>query len=284
MSTAFGVEPENLIERACVAVTSTARSKLEEHEAAVERALKAGKEPPRRDVPCASSADWVKWAAAILDEEGLGAWIRDRDLREAFEDLAGPILRRLRDLPEFATWRTETLEIRWSRKPIVIRDIVLDDPVAGRVKVVPPADRETWLGEGDAPAFRLELSLPWWLVASEDEMERGLHAVLAACGMRDDRPVLRKPDIQAHASTLARYGVSGVRQASAVAHAQAHPSHTRLLRSFGFDPDSGQGLLWKDHVVGRQQDLVDQVEAKKRKPKPRPPLRAVEDLSDEPEN
>lgn len=283
MTTALSRDRLDYISNGCSEVLTGVDSKVSAHETAVRKARNANQEDPTPDLPRVSQAHWVSWACGILDGAQVPAWFRDADLVDAFQDLAGPLLARLRQLPEFQTWKAETVEIRWTRKPIVVKDLVLTEACAGRVKVVPLADRLAWTGSNDAPSFRLELSLPWWLLATEDEQERGLHAVIIACGHDGTKPVLRKPDIVAHSATLARYGVSGIRQAAAVAHAQAHPSHTRILRDFGFDPETGQGLLWRGYQVERQGNLVDQVQAAKPKRGGRgkpPPLKAVEDLPD----
>lgn len=280
----------------CSAVMTALDAKTTDHEFEVRKAIKLGHEIPTSDLPRVARSSWVSWAATKLGENNVPAWFRDVDLREGFEDLVGPVLRKLRAFPEFRTWVGEVLELRWTRKPIVVRDMVLEEAVAGRVKAVGVVDRMVWSGDGPAPAFRLELSLPWWLLASDEEQEHGLHAVIAACGM-DDGPVIRKPDIVAHASTLGRYGIGGIRQAQAIAHAVAHPSHTRVLRDHGFDPASGQGLIW-GAIEGAQTNLVDTAtkvgrglhgktsrSTTPKKPKnPPPKLAAVEDLPDEPEN
>lgn len=286
MSAILSPERRDDIEAGCVAVTGRVRERIDWHESAVRDARARGQEDPPSDLPRVSSAYWVGWAAEILVEHGVPSWLRDADVRESFEDLAGPVLRRLRGFDEFRTWSAEVVEIRWSKKPIVVKDLVLTEAVAGRIKAVNEADRMTWSGEGPPPAFRVELSLPWWLLATEDEQERGLHAVLASAGMDDDKPCLRKPDILAFSSTLGRYGVAGVRAASAIAHAQAHPDHRRRMREYGFEVGTGQGLLWgpaADGTAGAAWSavLADAPSALKSKRKPKAPkLVQVVDLDD----
>lgn len=172
-----------LIATACSAVLTRVRTKVDEYDEACRKARAKNDEPPRPDLPRASSVRWVAWAAAeIAGAEfaghGLPAWLRHSDLAAGFEDLAGQHLARLRGWREFTTLATSVIEIRWSRKPIVKKDPLLTETRCGRAKVVPTADRLAWSGEGDAPEFRLELSLPWFLLAEDDEIERGLHDLL----------------------------------------------------------------------------------------------------------
>lgn len=204
---------------------------------------KKGMDPLPLDLPRASSVNWVKKAAAKLDVAP--SWFKDDDLLAVYKDYVNDALYVLRKLPEFATFATHRIEIRWTSRAIIRRDLIIDEPRCGRTKVVTEAERETWRGDGMAPSFRLELSLPWFMLASEREADRGLHDLLMYCGLRDGRPAMRKPDIAAHAATLGRYGIEGFREAHAFAHAQYHPNHERVLREHGFDPLTGQGLLWK---------------------------------------
>jgi len=252
---------QTLIASACGALRTHVNDKVVRHDAECHKARVKNEDPPAPDLPRASVPRWVSWAAAELADAEYGAhhmpvWMRDSDVVAGHDDLAGPALDRLRDMAEFRAIATEVIEIRWTRRPIVRRDVMGSESRCGRVKAVPVGDRLAWTGEGDAPSFRLELSLPWFLLAEPDEIDRGLHELLAACWVDDDKPVIRKPDIVAHASTLARFGVSGVREAHAVFCAQRHPAHERTLRDFGFDAVTGQGSLWSP-VAPRQADLRD---------------------------
>jgi len=286
MNTAPASTLLDYIASGCSEVLSRVATKVQDYEDARRKARHANREEPRKDLPSVARGSWVSWASGILDESGgVPVWIRNQDLVAGFEDLAGPVLNRLRPLPEFSTWAAQVIEVRWTRRPIVVRDMVLTEALAGRVKAVSIPDRLLWTGQGPAPAFRLELSLPWWLLADDDEQERGLHHLLAYCGMETgDRPVLRKADIVAHASTLARFGVGGVRQAMAVAHAQAHPTHERLLREYGFDPASGQGMLWQEHRLPRQANLLELAKDTAKRRKSKPPAAVVTDLEDDDED
>lgn len=239
-----------------------------EQAAAREAAARAGKEPPKQQPPSCKSPKWVGRIAKILKDGELELWLRDADVVEAHADLAGPLLRRLLTWPEFrmvSEWGA-VLEIRWTPKAIGRRDPVFTEVLAGSPRVVPAKDRLTWRGEGDAPDFHLELSLPWWLLASEEQRERGLHDILCYLGWSDGGPALRKP-VVAHPATLARYGVGSEGEASLVFHAQRHPDHQLLMREYRFDPVTGLGERWPAGGP-RQQDLVEPTPRKRtRSPK-----------------
>lgn len=233
------------ISAACRITHERAVAEAKSQHDAQDAARRLGEAEPPLDLPRASSERWCRWAARILADHELEVWLRDADVSAAVEDLAGPVLAKLLSWPEFRCLEGVILELRWSTKPMVRKDVIVGMPQAGRPKVVPKADRLTWTGVGKAPSFRLELSLPFWLLATVEEKERGLHDVLSYLGFGENHtPKLRKPDIVAHAATLGRFGVAGLREASAVFHAQRHPDHERILREFRFDAVTGQGQLW----------------------------------------
>lgn len=229
----------------CEQVLALRREEIDRQEERARRAERLGEVVPQSDPPRVSEDRWVSWAARILVRYGVPKWMRDADVRDAHEDLVGPLLQRFITWPEFALLDGWFIELRWTHSPIVRKDFVSTEAVAARPKVVPPGDREAWLGGDEAPQFRLELSLPWWLLADELERERGLHEALAYFGVVDNQPVLRKPDIVGHAATLGRFGVRCAREADAVFHAARHPSHELILRGYGFDPVTGLGQRWE---------------------------------------
>lgn len=210
------------------------------HEAAVVAARRAGKEPPRPDLPRAESAFHVRAAAKKLELPDafmpLGDADQDEDLRELVDQL--------RALPEFSTIKTAVLDVRWWTKAVGRKDGLVEVVRAGATKLVPKDERETWTGEGEPPWFRVSVSLPWWLLATYEERQRGLHDLLMACAVDSTGPRLRKPDIVAHAATLGRFGVGDVREARAVLHAAMHPDLDEQLRAYEYDRRTGQGLMW----------------------------------------
>lgn len=269
--------PRIVVGLGCRAVLDQIQAETAEYDEAVTAARRKRRQPPSPDrLPTASSARWVTWASHELTRSGVPSWVRDADLVAGYRDLVGPVLERLRTWPEFASWSDQGIEIRWTTRTVLERGLVArggggPDPytetLAGRVRLVPVVDRLTWPGGGRPPAFRLELALGWWLLASDEQVERGLHAVIAACGMYGSEPAIFRPDISAHASTLARYGVSTLGQAKAVFHAERHPDHSRLLREHGFDAITGQGQLWPAARPAKQQDLVEAIrQAPRRQP------------------
>lgn len=210
-----------------------------------EQEQKEGREANRPDV---NAPYWAKWACDAMRDQKIPSWVRDEDLVAALgEDLVGPVLQELLELEEFAHLDGIPFEIGWSPKMCVRKDVVSCDQKVGKVKAVSKKRRLLWPAEaGAVPDFELELSLPFFLLGTEDEIERGIHELLAACAFKgeDDEPTLRKADIHTYASTLGRYGISTAREAQAVAHAMAHPALTRQLAAFGFSED-GQGILFE---------------------------------------
>lgn len=223
-----------------------------------EEALAKKREPAFGD-PCASSVRSVRTLAEqlrdSLDPDDPNLW-PDEAARAVGEDLgAERVVAVLLEGPEFERVRTARILIDWSLKALWHTDGPLKEPAPARIKAVSKADREGWRGDGPPPDFALTVSLPWWLLADRFEREAGLHDRLAYMAFKDGGPYLRKPDIAAHSSTLARYGLLNPRHASAFAHASAHPSTPARLRRHHFGTD-GQGCLFgpAEASLGRPED------------------------------
>ena len=220
-------------------------------------ALASGSPPPTTDPPRASAPRWVLWASSILRTQEVPKWVSHDEIAALDQDVVSPVIEALLRLPEFEKLlAADALTIVWTPGMVATADLLGKTPRVGRIRVLSERERLTW-SRPEAPAdFRLELSLPYVLLATADELERGLHELLAACAYDDEKPKLLKPDISTFASTLGRYGVSTAREASAVAHALRGVRNARLVRDFGFDVETGQGLLWEP-MAPRQSDLVD---------------------------
>lgn len=241
-------------------VETMQRREADRHEEARRKATKTGEREPRADLPHAGSPKWVRTVAKILREVGDGAldgWLTHEVVQATFgAGLVDHVLDRLRVWPEFEHIEHVGVQIRWSLSAMTVRDVVDERVLLGRVKVIPLAERLTWAGDGEVPWFRLDLSLPCAMLAEVDELERHLHHLLAHMATTDRGPVLRKPDLVGFASTLGRFGIESPREAQAVAHAMRHPTTAKKLAEFGYDPKTGQGLLWSPQHP-RQGDLRD---------------------------
>jgi hypothetical protein len=224
-------------------ISTRVRSEEGAHHAAVAKARKLGQDEPGADLPRASSPKWVRTAAKLLRESEAEPWYSHRDVADDWDPI-GLTLAQLREAPEFVTILNELIDVRWSIGATVQRDLAHERVVMGRVAVVPREERATWPTDEEPPAFRFRLSVPAFALATSDEIERALHELLAQCGVGDNGPVKRRPDIVGHSSTLARYGAVDVQEAQAVACAMAHPETRRAMTRYGFDPVSGQGILW----------------------------------------
>lgn len=225
------------------AIRQTVRDREIAHQEAVAKARKLGQDEPRPDLPRAGSPKWVRTAAKLLRESEAEGWYAHRDVADEW-DVIGLTLERLRGDPEFQTIASEVIDVRWSIGATVAKDLAHERVVMGRVAVVPREERATWPTDEEPPAFRFRLSVPAFALATSDEIERALHELLVQCGVGDSGPVKRRPDIVAHSATLARYGAVDVQEAQAVACAMAHPETKRAMVRYGFDPASGQGILW----------------------------------------
>lgn len=236
---------------------SKIKTETEDQDKRREMARKAGMVPPKEDPPRAN-ATWCAWVCKTLRGVEIPKYFTADDLEAAWG--SDPVASKVEDLLALVEFKVlkqmgQRLTVRWTVGSITVSDVIGKTAKLGRVKIVPESDRLTWQGEEDAPDFRLELSLPYLLLATEDEIERGLHELLAACAYdTEERPKLKRPDIVAHASTLARYGVSGPREACAVAHAVQCSEHKERIREYGYDAQTGKGLLWPP-LAARQPSL-----------------------------
>lgn len=226
------------------AIVDEAAAKERDHQLAVRAALAADKPEPQANVPSADSASWVRWAARMFRDADCDRWYSDLAVRAAGRDYVATRIELLRTLPEFVTLEGHEIEVRWTTRAMVERDIGIERVLLGRAKVVSEEERLTWPSGDCPPSWRLTLSLPAAVLADSDELDRGLHALLCSFGLRDHRPVLRRPDVVAHAANLARYGATSIRETLAVACAMRHPATQARMREYGFDPSTGQGLLW----------------------------------------
>ncbi len=168
------------------------------------------------------------------------------------DDLSLGITRRIRqwcsELPEFATvGGIEAVEVVLTSKVFKVVDGPITRTLLGRAEKSKPIDLETF---PNAKPFRLVLSIPYWLVATEAQRSAALHDLMCRFGRKEAKdealgaPVLRKPTVAVFAATIGRFGVVDSSQAQAVAHAMAHPETKATLREHKFDPVTGQGILW----------------------------------------
>lgn len=155
--------------------------------------------------------------------------LRDR-LRDALTRIGA-----LEECPWVADFRRE---VRWTYGLVKARGG--KEVRVGKIAPVKAADRLT---SPLAPMYRLDISAPWVLIADQAQLERGIHELVMGLEVGDRGLIRRKPDIATYAATLARFGPSGAYEAQAVASAIAHPHTAPILRGYGYDPLTGQGLL-----------------------------------------
>ncbi len=114
------------------------------------------------------------------------------------------LLEVINQYPERKHLRKAVIEIRWRLSTWSSQG----SAVLGRAKPVPRADREAWTGGGPAPDFRVTLSLPYWIVATDEERRRLLHHELGHLQWKEDgSPGSRGHDIEEFADTIRAFGL-----------------------------------------------------------------------------
>jgi hypothetical protein len=109
--------------------------------------------------------------------------------------------------PERAHLRGAVVEINWKTTSWKSRGSL----IFGKAGPTPKEYRECWTGKGAAPLFRVKLSLPYWMVADEQERRRLVHHELGHCtwkdGDRGNGPAGKHHDMEEFADTVARFGL-----------------------------------------------------------------------------
>lgn len=149
-------------------------------------------------------------------------------------DVADIVARVVR-LPERSHLSGRTIDVVWRRRHATRQGQV----VLGKAGPTPRKDRD--LGAGD---FRVELAFDAWCLLTPEERERLVHHELGHCRVADGLPAGHGHDVEEHADTVARYGLARPAHGQLVAEAMAHPTTAKRLREWGFDPATGQGLLF----------------------------------------
>jgi len=150
-------------------------------------------------------------------------------------------VRALRDVRRFdMVWRTRL----WKSK---------GQHVLGSCSVIPLKEREMWSRGGIVPYWRLTLSLPYWLLASDIERYRLIHHELCHAELVEEelpdgelvpKPTATGHDMEEHLSTLARFGARDVEQAALLFAAIMHPRTRQIAQDERWDPRTGQGIMF----------------------------------------
>lgn len=121
--------------------------------------------------------------------------------------------------------------------------------VLGTCKPVPKRERQTWLGQGKAPWWRITLALDVWCLLTREERWRLLHHETMHATVKENAdgeitgPSGRAHDVEEWAATVGRYGLGAEQQAHFIGQALARDVGEDL-RVYGVDPATGQGLLF----------------------------------------
>ena len=161
------------------------------------------------------------------DLRHLPAWLTTAEADHAaatvgLDVATAPVLSEVLALSELRDLALAGVALLWSTRLRRVSDAAGDRVQPARAKRIGDLERAAI---GTPCRLRLEVSLPWWLVASRLERERACHAALMAWTWDREQERLHRhlPDIAAHAATLGRYGVTDEREVQAIAHAVAHP-------------------------------------------------------------
>lgn len=163
--------------------------------------------------------------AVAHDMRDLPRWLDSADVGVEGRLLGVSVRLGLAEVLDFAELRDIAKNawpaLLWYTRLWRVTDVGGERVVGARCKRVGEQERAA----GTSALLRLEVSLPWWLVATRLERERALHGALMAWSWDADRErvVPHRPDIVAHAATLGRYGATDPREVQAIAHAARHP-------------------------------------------------------------
>ena len=152
---------------------------------------------------------------------------------------------------EFKALRSKGIRIRWSTRNRTSRGAprkVFTTPVG-------LADRQSWTGTVEAPWFVLDLSLPWWLVADEEERASWLHHALMQMGIKEtssgaQSPQKRFPDMVSFISTVGRFGPKTMEEGRFLNEGNNHPRTAPKLEEWGFSESEAQGFLFSPFETG----------------------------------
>lgn len=163
--------------------------------------------------------------AVAHDMRDLPRWMDDTDVAPARVDAGATFAVALTEVLGFVELRDIAKHARpallWYTRLWRVNDVGGERVVGARCKRVGEQERAA----GTSALLRLEVSLPWWLVATRLQREEALHKALMAWSWDADRErvVPHRPDIVAHAATLGRFGATDPREVQAIAHAARHP-------------------------------------------------------------
>jgi hypothetical protein len=177
--------------------------------------------------------------AEIFKDHGMPPWLSNLDLIEAdiareLPAAAAMIRYLVEHCEERAHLRPFRVEIQWWTGNKATKGKV----TLGKAGPVPIRERLTWAGSGPAPWFRVQLSLPYWLLASDELRFRLLHHELGHCQIEVDdagnaKPTGRGHDVEEFSDTMARFGLFTKDQAELIAAAMGRKDTEAVGRQFG---------------------------------------------------
>lgn len=205
----------------------------------------------------------VKIVRGKLLKEGCPQYITLEELDQELEtkhEISLGITSRIRqwcaELPEFKTiGGAGNIQVVLTEKLFSVSDGPLVRTLLGRASVAKALDMEL---NPDIPPFRLILSLPYWIAATEAQKSAALHDLIVRFGRKGGErnedgaivelgiPILRKPTVTMFAATIGRFGLVDSFQAQVIAHAIAHSETKNKLQEYSFDETSRQGIFWPE--------------------------------------
>lgn len=157
----------------------------------------------------------------------------------------GPMVRRLlATCPELAHLAGRPIDCNWWTGKRNRHGKVL----LGTAKVVSGKERDLWTN-GVPPWWKVELSLPYWLLADDMERYRLLHHELMHCRVKvsgedeEESPTVVSHDVEEFVSTVGRFGFRDAYQFALTENGQRHSEYEIRKRDWEFTIE-GQGLLF----------------------------------------
>lgn len=144
------------------------------------------------------------------------------------------LIEELLPLEEFAVARdllfgTGDFDILWKPHGMTGKGCIIHASIQG----IPQEQRDVWPSQ-PAPAYRLRINLPYWLLADDIERERLIHHELCHASRIGGKIRTLPHDIEENLDTARKYGARDLRHARLMEAALSHPRTQAMLAA---DPD-----------------------------------------------
>lgn len=209
---------------------------VDQREASGDKVIEAARKLPMGGLPEVIPADRIQHIESL-------------DVGEVLNELLDTFREDFQALRMFRTDYPSALSWYWVRKPF--RDMGRKDQVARPLALNERARAHRPGADNAKPWAEVKISLAWWLVATDDERRRELHAALTRYFVENGELKVQVPAVTTSASRMRAWGVQDADEAELVAEALRHADTIERLEHYGVLP-SGQGVLWRQAFVDAQ--------------------------------